>query len=433
VFDNLQSIADSASSFFTSVSAHLGDFDLPFHDFGKVGIIMSLIQARNYSGAETLNVSCWQSMEKILPHTMNIAGHNSITVAGILMHLLNVYENLSSDMQFQYANRLIKYGEQMQVVAQNGSNIIHGNKFVLPFWKDSDTESGHEGLDKIYLEAEAANHMASAMQNKEDFKSAEAMYKHAIALAEGADHMRLATGFWANLSTLHEAIALPAFRPSAFRALTNSSGQRSRAFSKKIDCNPEVFNKFETYHLNEAFRCALKRLRASQTLHGTTHHSTGDAHENIAGLCFQARKRKPAIYHVERAKLIKTACYGPDHNLTKSINKLYNQLTKAYPTSAPLVLDADVKEGLSKHVSGTRCDYDGCTAQETDDLKFKLCSRCRVAKFCSVECQKLAWPNHKKFACERTALVQDERDEEYKQKQKEFGEMTKKSQEKYTK
>lgn len=44
-------------------------------------------------------------------------------------------------------------------------------------------------------------------------------------------------------------------------------------------------------------------------------------------------------------------------------------------------------------------DYDvcdGCGKVETDDVDLKRCSRCRVGRFCSSECQKQQWQEHKK-------------------------------------
>jgi hypothetical protein len=37
-----------------------------------------------------------------------------------------------------------------------------------------------------------------------------------------------------------------------------------------------------------------------------------------------------------------------------------------------------------------------CDKRKESDYKFKRCSRSRVALYCSVECQKAAWPEHKK-------------------------------------
>nr|GAT56403.1 predicted protein [Mycena chlorophos] len=40
-----------------------------------------------------------------------------------------------------------------------------------------------------------------------------------------------------------------------------------------------------------------------------------------------------------------------------------------------------------------RCDQ--CKSLWTDGALLKICSRCRVARYCSAECQKKAWPKHK--------------------------------------
>jgi hypothetical protein len=412
--NTLLAIAKSVSPIFTGLASKF-DLEAHMHDQQRIMIIMQICSFRKYSGGQKLSVCCWSIIEKILPHAIKISGRYSRTVAGILMHVLNVYEELPLDKQVQHADRLIKCAEQMQAVVQNGPNINHGNTFDLPFWELDEAEV-ERGLDNLYLEAITANHMASAMQNKEDFKNAEAMYKHAISRAESANHMSLANGFYSNLATLHEHIALPATRPN-------------RRGNGLLEKNPEVFNELQSHHLNEALRCALKHLRGTQKLYGTTHQITGVVHEMIAGFCYQARIRKPAVYHIERAKSIKTSIFGPDHNLTESVNQGFTLITNAYATEDPLVLDDDVKEGLSRSVGGTRCDHKGCSALESKEIRFKLCSRCRVPKYCCVKCQKSAWPDHKK-QCVKGTVVQEERDEEYKLKQKRLGKLEKESQKK---
>lgn len=41
----------------------------------------------------------------------------------------------------------------------------------------------------------------------------------------------------------------------------------------------------------------------------------------------------------------------------------------------------------------TICDY--CSKAPSDTLQIKLCSICEIAKYCSVECQKSAWSDHR--------------------------------------
>ena len=210
-----------------------------------------------------------------------------------------------------------------------------------------------------------------------------------------------------------KSIALPAFRPSCLSAIATSEAARNAR-------NPEIFNSTECYHLNEALRCALKRLRVAEELYGISHEYTAASHNLISGLCFQVRNRKYAIYHVEKARLIYTGIFGPNHELTKSANNSFQMLTRSHPITAPVKLDDDVLKGLSKSANiGTHCDNKECTHQETITNKFKMCSRCRVAKYCSPECQKLSWSNHKQY-CARSSKIQDEelRNDEYKQEQR---------------
>ena len=43
-----------------------------------------------------------------------------------------------------------------------------------------------------------------------------------------------------------------------------------------------------------------------------------------------------------------------------------------------------------------RCNYCGKPGDSNSGSSLKMCSRCKIARYCSGECQKLAWKSHKK-------------------------------------
>jgi tetratricopeptide (TPR) repeat protein len=50
-----------------------------------------------------------------------------------------------------------------------------------------------------------------------------------------------------------------------------------------------------------------------------------------------------------------------------------------------------------------------CGKAEVDDVKLKICTACKLVKYCSVECQKNHRPQHKKTCKKRAAEIQDDR------------------------
>src|SRR5210317_1634235 len=50
-----------------------------------------------------------------------------------------------------------------------------------------------------------------------------------------------------------------------------------------------------------------------------------------------------------------------------------------------------------------------CGKAEVDEVKLKICTACRLVKYCSVECQKNHRPQHKKACRKRMAEIRDDR------------------------
>src|SRR5210317_1025298 len=50
-----------------------------------------------------------------------------------------------------------------------------------------------------------------------------------------------------------------------------------------------------------------------------------------------------------------------------------------------------------------------CGKAEVDEVKLKICTACRLVKYCSVECQKNHRKQHKKACRKRMAEIRDDR------------------------
>ena len=55
------------------------------------------------------------------------------------------------------------------------------------------------------------------------------------------------------------------------------------------------------------------------------------------------------------------------------------------------------------------CCCASCGKAEVDDVKLKICTACKLVKYCSVECQKNHRPQHKKACKQRMAEIRDDR------------------------
>ncbi|TRM58870.1 hypothetical protein BD626DRAFT_633656 [Schizophyllum amplum] len=68
--------------------------------------------------------------------------------------------------------------------------------------------------------------------------------------------------------------------------------------------------------------------------------------------------------------------------------------------------------GLLRSTYKTNCGYDGCSsAAEDDPPRLRRCKGCFTARYCSRECQRKAWPSHRKgCADDRAVLLPDSDD-----------------------
>ena len=76
---------------------------------------------------------------------------------------------------------------------------------------------------------------------------------------------------------------------------------------------------------------------------------------------------------------------SPSNYLSKKINNSWNEM------------DANIQASLKK--IRTTCPYKRCnTSTKANQQYFKMCSQCKIAHYCSKDCQKKDWKkNHKKI------------------------------------
>uniref|UniRef100_A0A7S2GWX1 MYND-type domain-containing protein n=1 Tax=Octactis speculum TaxID=3111310 RepID=A0A7S2GWX1_9STRA len=81
-------------------------------------------------------------------------------------------------------------------------------------------------------------------------------------------------------------------------------------------------------------------------------------------------------------------------------------------------LEPDVIVGLAKRSKCGKCSRFECQQQETETIKFRQCSKCLIAKYCSTECQKVDWQSHKIMCKKSHAVAAEQSGADYKAAQK---------------
>ena len=81
-------------------------------------------------------------------------------------------------------------------------------------------------------------------------------------------------------------------------------------------------------------------------------------------------------------------------------------------------MDQDVKDGLAKRALCATCSNGACNRREGGEGRFKQCSRCLVAKFCSAECAAEAWPAHKAARKAAAAVAAEQTSDKYRAEQR---------------
>jgi hypothetical protein len=90
--------------------------------------------------------------------------------------------------------------------------------------------------------------------------------------------------------------------------------------------------------------------------------------------------------------------FDPADRAAPAITGIFNALREQY---APRLAELTPPNELPSYDTDDRrkkCEVCRRTAKESRREKLKRCSRCRVARYCSVDCQTEHWPKHKE-AC----------------------------------
>ena len=173
--------------------------------------------------------------------------------------------------------------------------------------------------------------------------------------------------------------------------------------------NPDHFDERRTHHLNEALRYSLKFLRLAEKNHGSNSDICCVAHQGLAGILWTARLREKTVYHMGVALKIAEKVYrmqtdGSSERIDQ-IRRQYDMYRTTTPSAECLELEDDVRAGLSRNSATRKCDASGCNQVEgVDGCTLMKCSKCASQRYCSPECQRAEWPNHK-GQCKRIAAI----------------------------
>ena len=375
-----------------------------------VELLMPMMEFFRKLGTEDGPRRAWRVCEVALPIAVEAHGPHSTRVASILMFQVNTYDDLDRPVQPKHSRRCVERAKALQQLAQAEPPWLRGNPVELIWWP-------HEGavFSRAYLEAEAGRQMGSAHQDLGDTDAALAAYQHALARAvDGgfADHP-LSGMIHNNLGALYQQLGAP--------MLT-----MTRRHPSPRTPTPQKFDDLAVRYHNDALRHSLQFLRIVQRCHGASHVLTGRAHLAVADMCYVARVRRAGVYHAGVAKKVLAGLLGPSHSCYQDAERIYRMLTSSLPAGLAVPLDDDIARGLSRSASTARCQRQGCEnveevreeaaadsipADHAPSSNFMSCARCLLVKYCSRECQKLDWPDHKN-ECKRIAPVAEEVEQE---------------------
>ena len=99
-----------------------------------------------------------------------------------------------------------------------------------------------------------------------------------------------------------------------------------------------------------------------------------------------------------------TASLGAEHPTTQEAGRVYDEWAKIHPNEKleAVVIDDDVAKELNKSSSRAICEHCKCIEKEANC--FQRCARCNLAAYCSRDCQKADWKEHK-TKCKEIAAV----------------------------
>ena len=190
-----------------------------------------------------------------------------------------------------------------------------------------------------------------------------------------------------NLGTLHERLA---GAPDAGDPDWNATSM------------PNEFSPEAEAHFNLSLRHLFISLRWNQKHRGELNYHTACVHQTIASVCFWARVWEGQFRHHQAARIGMHACLGPEHPMSVRADNWCQSAMENAPASRAAELEPGLEKELIELARCRACWH--CHKQEDTACTFQFCGRCLVTRYCSRECQKSDWKNHR-HACRRLAKV----------------------------
>jgi tetratricopeptide (TPR) repeat protein len=359
-------------------------------------ICMKACAYRNLVSSLELHKQCWTSLEICVEPAITLFGRQAPEVVSLLLLQLYAFEDLYDLPNHKgLARHARRKCEDLMDVKLEG-------EVSLPWLSARDPSMRYTSE---LLRAEATQHLASATAAMGDPEGAIDIYERAIEqLTTLGDLGRLATCH-------HDCAGL-----LAVAAL----GEPGSQYRELRECANHALLPKQAKKLVQALKHACEALRAAELKYGRISTATAQMHYAVGRICRDGRLFSPAIHHLGQASLIYYEVWcgyarmkqHPD--VATAVESLQEAIDN-YQVRDPKCIDLprELRDAIDPEAS--RCKCAQCDKVETDDVRFDRCSRCKVAKYCSRECQRQHFREHKHACkvCEPMALkIQEMREKE---------------------
>ena len=350
----------------------------------------------------------WRSLEGILDTATTLFGAGAPEVATILLVQIFAFEglaNLPNEGQKRYVRAAREKCEALRAIATDEKGPFARGRLELP-WCEMDTSMRY---DATLLEAEAAQHLASAIATSGDHDTALEKYYEAIELAESA-------------GPAGEAKLVAAHHDCAAVYAMVALGEPGSQLRRLRDAADHALPPERAAKMNVALRHAVKALRLAERAHGRVNTATAQMHFAVGKLSADAKWWHEAAHHLGQAALLNHIIYcghlgHPKHaEVDRCVETLQRTITDFKINDAKrCALSDDVVAGLDADASRVKCSFCGKVERPDGKDRFDRCGKCKCTKYCSRDCQRAHWPSHK-AAC-RAAVPMAERLQEIKDKE----------------